>query len=86
MCVRGACMIASAGVCVSVRMGFASLTACPFDALSVRMKSGPSETNIYLGVTDISQLPMVPCRLGTSSGVTVGSQEIGQGAVSLLGA
>ena len=43
-------MIASVGVCV--RMGFASSTACMMDALSVGMRSDPSETNIDLGVTN----------------------------------
>ena len=54
VCVRGAWMIASVGVCVSVRMGFASSIACMMDALSVGMRSHLSATNIDLGVTDIS--------------------------------
>ena len=36
-------MIASVGVSVSVRMGVASSTACMVDALSVGMRSDPSE-------------------------------------------
>ena len=43
-------MIASVGVCVSVRMGFASSTACKVDALSVGMscpkKCGPSRGSL----------------------------------------
>ena len=61
-------MIASGDVCVSVRMGFASSTACMIDALSVGLRSDPPETNNDLCVTDISQLPMVAGRRGTSFG------------------
>ena len=43
VCLHGAWMIASVGVCVSVRMGFASSTACMVDALSVGMRSDPPE-------------------------------------------
>ena len=43
VCVRRAWMIASVGACVSVRMGFASSTTCMVDALSVGMRSDPSE-------------------------------------------
>ena len=53
-CVHGTWMIATVGVCCSVRKGFASSTACMMVAFSVVMRSGPSETNIDLGVTDIS--------------------------------
>ena len=43
ICLRGAWMIPSVGVCVSVRMGCASSTVCMVDALSVGMRSDPSE-------------------------------------------
>ena len=43
VCLRGAWMIASVGVCVSVRMGVAFSTARMVDALSVGMRSDPSE-------------------------------------------
>ena len=43
VCLHGAWMIVSVGVCVSVRMGLASSTACMMDALSVGMRSDPSE-------------------------------------------
>ena len=37
------CLADCLGWCVSVRMGFASSTACMMDALSVGMRSDPSE-------------------------------------------
>ena len=43
VCLRGAWMIASVGVCVSVQMGCASSTAGMVDVLSVGMRSDPSE-------------------------------------------
>ena len=43
VCLCGAWMIASVGVCVSVRMGSASSTACMMDALTVGMKSDPPQ-------------------------------------------
>ena len=48
--------------------GIFSSTACMMDALSVGMRSDPSVTNIDLGVSDTSLLPMVVGRRGTSSG------------------
>ena len=43
VCLHGAWMITSVVVCVSVRMRFASSTACMVDALSVGMRSDPPE-------------------------------------------
>ena len=43
VCLHGACVIPSVGVCVSVRMGCASSTARMVDALSDGMRSDPSE-------------------------------------------
>ena len=59
-------MIASVGVCISVRMGFASSTACVMDALSVGVRSDPSQ---WLQAGE-----------KLAVGVAVGSQGSGQGS------
>ena len=76
VCLRGAWLIASVVVCVSVRMGFASSTACMMDALSVGMRSDPSELP-----KEVRPIEKVVCNyhtsfaLGTVQVQTSGGQE-----------